>query len=265
MSPIRPIALVFAAAVTLAACGGSDQPADNGVSEKQPGQILAAMSTALEGVKSYHVDGRETDADGTTSAAADIARSGDLRLRLRTGASSADILSVGRRVYMRANSAFWRSEESLDGSLIGVLADRWILVPGDSIGNLAELTAQLLPKTLAYCSRRPTGKLTKRRSESGGKPVVVVSDDGDSPGDAPGDVTIAASGRPLPLRVVQTGRSTPGGKFDARCDDKHDTTTASDLRFSRYDEPLALAAPKGALDLQSLLGSGGGAPGGTAA
>jgi hypothetical protein len=39
-------------------------------------------------------------------------------------------------------------------------------------------------------------------------------------------------------------------------DSEDDTTTASDLRLSRFDKPVSLAAPKDALDLQDLHASG---------
>ena len=75
-------------------------------------------------------------------------------------------------------------------------------------------------------------------------------------GDAPGEISIAATGAPLPLRIVQSGPVPPGGKHDPRCDSEDDTTTAGDLRLSEFDKPVTLTAPKDAIGLEDLQASG---------
>jgi hypothetical protein len=50
------------------------------------------------------------------------------------------------------------------------------------------------------------------------------------------------------VRLTQTGKRQPG-KAQNACDDEHDTTTAAELRFSAYNKPLRLNAPRHALAL----------------
>ena len=89
-----------------------------------------------------------------------------------------------------------------------------------------------------------------------GKRVVVLADKGDRPGGSPGRLYVAATGAPLPLREEQTGPQR-AGVSDKRCDDPSSTTTRSDVHLSGFDRPLRVSPPRGALDLNQLIRSGG--------
>jgi hypothetical protein len=224
---------------------------------KPPRGVLNAMADALERVDSYRMQGTETDRDGTTRVTSDVAASGDLRVRLEHAGSVATLLVVDGATYVRANRRFWLAESGPDSRIAPLLADRWIVLPPSMMGGLADTIAQSRPKNLAYCARLPTGTLTRRGTASvGGTPVVVIADKGDRPGDAPGEISIAATGRPFPLRIRQTGPTPPGGRRDPRCTSADDTTTASDLRLSRFGVPVHLTAPPDAVDPRDLRPAG---------
>jgi hypothetical protein len=169
------------------------------------------------------------------------------------------VIVVEGAAYMKANSAFWTAQgERGAGALLG---DKWVRLPAGATTSFASLLALTDPAKLGRCLLRThVGTITKKGTEKlDGKPVVVLADKGDVPGGTPGLLYIAASGSPLPVRAVQTGRQSSGGKPDASCgetdEDVNDTSTDADLRFSNYNEEVEIEAPKDAVDLDSLQGS----------
>lgn len=244
----------------LAGCGdgggGSSGSSASALAGKSPRQIVDAAADALERVGSYHMEGTQTDKDGQSRVEADVAAGGDLRFRMENAGRVADLLHVDSKYYMRANQAFWRKETGQSGPA-ALLADKWIILPAAELGDLNDVVAQAQPENLAYCARRPAGRMTNLGTKSlDGTSVIVIADQGNRPGDAPGEISIAATGAPLPLRIVQSGPVPPGGKHDPRCDSEDDTTTAGDLRLSEFDKPVTLTAPKDAIGLEDLQASG---------
>jgi hypothetical protein len=80
-----------------------------------------------------------------------------------------------------------------------------------------------------------------------GQRAVVIIDKGDRPGSAPGKLYVAATGDPLPLRMLSTGRDRPGGHKDQECGDDTPTRAGEEVIFSHYNEPLHLSAPPAAV------------------
>ena len=258
MRALVVLACLAALTAALAGCGGagaggsSTSAAARAASKRTPRQIVDAAANALGAVTSYRVEGTSTDKDGQTAISADISAAGDYRLHLNTAGDVADLLQVRGRTYLRANAGFWNRQggATSGGRAAQLFAGRWIVLPPVQAAAMSTIVAEVRPRTLAYCARRPTGTLTNRgRRSFAGADAIVIADKGDRPGDAPGELWIAASGRPRPVRAVQSGPTPPGGTFDPRCDSKGDTTTASDLRFSRFDEPVHVTAPHGAISL----------------
>jgi hypothetical protein len=260
---------VAAACAVLGGCGGSGggggstsktapSPRPAGEATKTPKQILADVSAALGSVRSYHADGTETDKDGRLHLVADISVSGAARFTIDTAGRTAHMVVAGRRTYIKANRAFWVSQGGPSGAKVAkLLSDRWVKVPGSASRSLTKTLDKLQPRTLAYCLTQSTGTVTKAGTASvAGRQVVVLADKGDRPGKSPGRLYVAASGPALPLRQLQTGPQRPGST-NARCDDPTSTTTRSDVRLSAFNRPLHITAPRGALDLSRLSGTGG--------
>jgi hypothetical protein len=218
------------------------------------------MATALQGVRSYHVEGTEVDKDGTTRLAGDVTSSGSVNFTLDMSGGRAQLLAVGSQTFVKANRRFWLAQGGQDREKVAkLLADRWAKVPESSAPDVTASVEPLLPKSLAYCATHATGSITKKgTTQFAGHQVVVLADKGDRPGDNPSDVYVQASGPTLPLRIVQTGPQTPG-KPDPRCGDANSTTTHSDARLSAFNEPVQIAPPPNALDLSKLSGGTGAA------
>jgi hypothetical protein len=241
MRRFSSLALLVAVAVL-----GTSVAATADESSKTPQQILADVQRDLAKVRSYHFSGSEVDRGRTSRLAGDVSAAGRADLRLRDGATSARVIVLPPAMYIKANAAWWKANGGSDGKkLADKLADHWFKVNDPS---LRSLIGELLPKRLASCIAVGTGTLKKGGVGSvAGKRAVVIVDAGDKPATTPGRLYVAATGRILPLRLVQTGKRRPGGHVDQRCDDPDDTSTASDLRLSRFDEPLHIRAPHGAV------------------
>jgi hypothetical protein len=261
MPPARVLSLLLAP-VALTACGsgspGGTATTATPAAAGTPQQELANVQAALRTVKSFHVTGTQLAADGRTSLSGNVAANGSLDLTLTQRGATARILLIRRDLYLRATRRFWLAHQTT-AAIAGKLAGRWVNVPADRA--TLDLSRQLSPQTLAHCTTVNTGTIRSAGATSFlGRPVRVLVSAGDSPGSAPGRLFIAARGRPLPVRVLQTGPERPGGTSDPRCTSSGpDTTRRSDLRLSRYDVPVHITAPRDVLDLQSLAQQGGSA------
>jgi len=262
------LTVLATAVVGLAACGGDESSGKKDAapspdrSKAAPKQILDAAAADVAKLRSYHLEGTETDKDGVGKLRGDVSGDGGLRFTLDVGKSTINLVVIERATYLKANKAFWTGQGNARGPLATTLADRWVKAPSSS----ADVLKGLAPKDLSYCLGIGNGTLRNAgtRTEHGRR-AVVVADKGDVPGDAPGELYVAATGPALPLRVTQTGKERPGGKPDPRCDssepgDEASTTTASDYRFSAFDKPVRITAPPDALDLDKLQQGGNSTP-----
>jgi hypothetical protein len=233
-------------------CGDSDDSGSskrNGIESKSPQQALEETAAALRRVKSFHIEGTE---GRSSTVKGDVAVPKQLRLDLKQRDATARMLFVDGTVYMRGNTAFWR--ESKAGRDAKELDGRWLKVPG-SIGALEKLAKQIDPVNLSRCLLQSHGTLASGgASKVAGQPAVVIVDKGDRPGTSPGRLYVAATGEPLPLRTIATGRERPGGKKDPLCDSDTPTRAGDEVLFSRYNEPVDITAPPDALDLGELSG-----------
>lgn len=234
------------AATTTATAGGQGTPRER----------IAAVSKALAGVTSYRVAGTTTDEDGEATIRADVDATGNAAITYALDGREIEVRVVSTLAYMRGNRAFWQDSAGEDGGEQGrkvadALAGRWVKAPIAAAG-VGELLKELSPKQLSRCVGVGLGTIRDGgRDEVDGQEVDVLVDAGDRPGTTPGRLYTARSGPPLPLRVLQTGGRRPGGTVDTDCQSEDDTSTASDLRLSRFDEPLEVRAPAGALELPS--------------
>ena len=89
--------------------------------------------------------------------------------------------------------------------------------------------------------------------------MIILRDAGNVPGSTPALLYLAASGPPLPLRDVQTGRRSPGGTPDPTCDEtKADVSGGSGgevVTLSEFNGAPPVTAPPGAVSLAELAGA----------
>jgi hypothetical protein len=120
-------------------------------------------------------------------------------------------------------------------------------------GKEADGSKELDVQSLADCLTHETGSLVVSGTTAlNGRETVTVTDKGDVPGSTPSKFYIAATGKPFLLRVVSTGHERAGGKPDAQCSEGKGTTEAGGEITFRYDEPLSIQAPAGALTQKQL-------------
>ncbi|MDX6658523.1 MAG: hypothetical protein QOH62_3316 [Solirubrobacteraceae bacterium] len=257
MQFLRLAAFLAVAMLVLAACGGSGSPgAQVSRDQKEPKALLKDVAAALRRVRSYHLEGTQDAADGHARVSGDVARNGNVRLKMNTEGRTLEIIAAGTRLYIRANAAFWRQNGG--DRLAQRLDERWVVAPAQIAASITGDLDRLRPSGLAFCAAQPTGHLENRGTAIvGGRQAIVITDKGDLPGDAPGAIYVQAHGPALLLRAVQTGPIRPGRDVDPRCDNPGSSATKGDLRFSRFDAPVTIEAPKHVLDLGQLGGGGG--------
>jgi hypothetical protein len=256
MPRFRSIVLVAPVLLVIVGFGGPLAAAAD-ESSKTPAQILADVQRDLGEVRSYHFAGSEVDGRTTTRLAGDVSAAGRADITIRQRASSVRVILLPPAMYLKANAAYWKANGGSQGSkLADKLAGRWFKTDDASLKSLVD---DLLPKHVASCVAVGTGTLKKGGVAAvGGKRAVVVVDQGDKPGTTPGKLYVTNTAPILPLRLLQTGKRRPGGHLDKRCQDSDDTSTASDVRFSAFDEALRIKAPRGAIEVPT--GDGGATP-----
>jgi len=261
--PARAAVLLL---VLTAGCGASRPSGPNGEATRGPRQILSDAEGALARARSFRLQASGVDRSGALALTLAVSTPGKLMLTIDHGPQTESLILAGGSAYIQANRSFW--SQQVGARAAALLSGRWIKAPTQAgLGGLNFLTD---PMHRARCLLGShVGTVTKGGSANvGGRPAVVIATSGDAPGSAPGRLYVAASGAPVPLRAVQTGPTHPGAPLDRSCGQSTpDTTRHSDTTFSDYDKPLAIAPPKGAVDISKLQpggnGGGGGGGGGT--
>jgi hypothetical protein len=254
------------AAAALTGCGGgsasrsststtsANAAAPNGEAGKPAARILADMKAALSHVHSFHLQGAGVDSKtGPMFLTGDIVLPGRIRMAISQGDQTAGFILVGSDAYLRGNTAFWTAHTH-SSRVVNLLANRWIQVPSAvAAADFGQFLALSNRSTLAGCLIGRHGTLTVAgTTNDGSRPVVILEDHGDVPGDSPGEAYIAASGPPLPLRAIQTGPARPGGHPDRACGQRStrtDTTQSSNISLSGYNQPIQITAPPNPLIL----------------
>jgi hypothetical protein len=211
----------------LAACGGSSSGGSgNGVEAKAPNQIVSDVSTAVSNLNSVHVSGAVNNAGSRTTI--------DLSLvngKGGTGSMSQDglgfkIVTVGLEVYINGDSNFWTHFGG--ASAAKLLSGKWLKAPATGqFATIATLTdvRKLFNQLLSTHGTLAKGQTTTVR----GQKVVAVNDTSKG-----GTLYVATTGKPYPIEIVKNG--TAGGRVD----------------FDRFNQPVPLSAPAGAIDISQL-------------
>jgi pimeloyl-ACP methyl ester carboxylesterase len=256
------LALLGAAAVALGGCGGSAHTTSprttstgTGLAAEPAARILAAAEAAIDHVHSFHLQATATIPGSTVSESTYLLLPGEATLVEKDRASTLDLRAIAGRVYFRGNRAYYVSA-GLTGADLGTLPGRWVSTTAAQLPTADGLIALTHPTTLGRCLLgQHLGTLSVEGTASvGGRRAVVLVDAGDRPGSAPGRIYIAATGPPLPLRLIRTGPARAGGSSDGDC---HETVTtsvsSSDESIGGVNAPVTIAAPTGAVTLSSLI------------
>ncbi|RBY96958.1 hypothetical protein DQ237_04965 [Blastococcus sp. TF02-8] len=236
---IRRLALIPAAALLLAGCGGSDE-SDKGaasssssesgseLSQKKASEVVDASFTALENAGAVHVSGSVEE--GGVVQELDMQFQGeDASGSITMGGVAVQLVLVGGQAYVQAPAEFWTSSgvpEEFSAQLDG----QWVLMPPEAAQEFGSLTLSGLVDTLRSSGGDSVrGKVTSDEVD-GEKVVVVTQADGSSL------TALDDEENPYPVRI----------------EDKGDEPAT--VEFSGFGETTQIVAPPNPLDLNTLGG-----------
>jgi len=217
-------------AALIAGCGGGSS-SGNGVASKSPAEILAAAKSAASSASSVHVAGSLNSGATPLTLDMDLAAGRGGRGQISEGGLSFELIVVGDTVYIKGSPAFY---SHFGGSAAAQLfRGKWLKAPvtGGELASLAALTnlGKLLEQTLSSNGTLVRGATTTVASQ----PVVELHDTAHN-----GSLYVATTGQPYPIEVVKRG------------------TETGHVSFTRWNQPVTLAAPAGAIDLSQLQHAG---------
>jgi len=111
------LSVLVTAVLGLAACGGDQSSAKKDAapspnrSKATPKQILDAAAADIARLRSYHLEGTETDREGVGKLRGDVSGDGRLRFTLDVGKSTIRLVVIERATYLKANKAFWTGQQ----------------------------------------------------------------------------------------------------------------------------------------------------------
>jgi hypothetical protein len=224
ISIVTLLAVVAGAAV--AGCGGSST-SSNGLESKSPEQILAATKAAASKAASVHVAGSIINEKKPISLDMELVAGKGAKGHLTLEGLGFDIIEVERAFYMKGSKAFY--EKVAGPSAAQLLQGKWLKVPttGGEFASLAQLTnlSRLIDATLGK-----HGTLAKGATSSvGGQKAVAITDTTRG-----GTLYVATTGPAYPLQISKSG------------------TDAGKVTFDRWNQPVTLTAPAGAINIDQL-------------
>lgn len=250
----RIVVVVLAVASVLAGVAKSRPIADAVPAEarKQPEQIVADAAKALRSVRSYHFDLSQQYESGTLHIRGDVTSSHRAHFSISRGDLSGESIVIGQDVYFRANRAFWSTLRGgrLQPALVDRLSDRWMRPAFRANDWMVGLTRRMSPQVVARCLQVNVGTLRKHGlMPYEGRSVVGVSDIGDAPGGVHWSLLVETVDAQMPVRLTRTEGRTPGGSYEPDCDEPWATKAwTTDLRFSWFDRPVSVKAPRDVLN-----------------
>jgi hypothetical protein len=239
MSFRRPLgARLFAVALVAVVCGATlsdvatagQSPPTNGIASKSADAIVAGALAAANSARSVHISGK-----GLTNGQPLVL---DIRASARGGGGhitvnglSFEVVRIGARAYFKGGVAFWRKAGGPAAApLAPLFAGKWMMASATK-GDLASLTPLTDLHSLLEAILNNHGTLVKGGTAAlGGRQVVAVTDTQKG-----GTLYVAATGQPYPVEIEKGGSS--GGT----------------IKFDQWGAPLALTAPKGAVDINRYL------------
>jgi hypothetical protein len=218
--------LALATAALLAGCGSSS---GNGVASKTPDGIVAAAKAAADTGRSAHVAG--TIQTGGQTIALDLQMLAGVGARgtMQVNGTGVQLIRNGSALYLNGGPAFWR--QFGNSGIVGLLSNRWLKTP-TTAKDFAAIEAFTDLHKLLDTALASHGVLTKGRAETvNGQKVIAVNDTTKG-----GTLDVATTGRPYPMRLGKPG---VGG---------------GEITFDRWDAPVTLTVPAGAIDIPHLSG-----------
>ena len=219
----------LALAVALAGCGSSSS--GNGIESKSPEQILEATKAAASQAASVHIKGSIVSGGKPIALDMELLAGKGGKGTISQEGFTIQLIQTGGAVYINGSSDFYKH---VSGSAAAqLLQGKWLKAPANSgeLASLAELTdlSKLIDTALAG-----HGKVEKGGTGTvEGRKAVILKDTTNG-----GSLYVAATGKPYPLEIAK------GGSESGR------------VVFNRWDQPVTLTAPSGAIDIGALQKGG---------
>jgi hypothetical protein len=231
----QPLALALVALALLAIAGcGSSSSAGNGVASKTPAEILAATKAAADSASSVHVAGALGSGGSPITLDLGLVAGHGGRGRISEGGLAFELIVVAGTVYIKGSPSFYSHYGGAAAAQL--FRGRWLKAPATtgelaSLASLASLTnlGHLLDQTLSGHGTLARGATTT----VSGQPVIELRDTAKD-----GSLYVATTGQPFPIAIVKRGAE------------------AGRVAFTNWNEPVALSAPSGAIDLSQLQHAG---------
>jgi hypothetical protein len=217
--------------VAFAGCGSSSSSSGNGVASKSPTEILSAATAAADGASSVHVVGALRSGGSPITLDMDLVSGHGGRGQISESGLAFELIVVDDTVYIKGSPAFYSHFGG--GGAAQLFQGKWLRASASSgeLASLASLTnlGRLLEQTIAS-----HGALTKGATTTiAGQPVVELRDTARD-----GSLFVASTGHPYPIEIVKHG------------------SEAGHISFTRWNQPVTLTAPSGAIDLSQLQHAG---------
>lgn len=203
-----------------------------GRAAKSPTQLLAESVAAAKSASSVHLL-----ASGIPSGGQKLAL--NLRLtagrggsgRISIGSESVDITVLKPFVYFRANAGFWRRYGGSSGAVATqLLAGRWVKMSASTHGFAAFVSLTNISAFVTAMANGHGPLVAGGTKTIDGRAAIGILDTSKSGG---GTLWVAATGKPLPLRLTQT-------KGDGEVD------------FESWNAPVHITAPANSVDFSHI-------------
>ena len=230
---IRRLALVGAASLLLAGCGGSGGSGSSDgsgteLSRADAAEVVDAAFTALEESGAAHVT--STIEEGGSTQELDLQmQAEDAQGSIVFDGVTVELVFTGGTAYVRAPADFWASFGRPPEFAAG-LQDQWVRMPPEAAGSFGNLTLPGLVQELRSSGTDPVeGEVTT--DELDGEAVVVVTQEDGS------TYTVADDDEnPYLLLIEEVGEA------------------PATVEFSGFGEPTRIAAPPNPVDLTTVGG-----------
>jgi hypothetical protein len=221
---------LLALASILAGCGGSSS-SGNGVESKSADQIVEAAKAASAQAKSVHINGTIRSSGKPVSLDMELLAGKGGKGKISQEGFTIQLIQVNGAVYINGSTAFYNHVGGAAAAQL--LQGKWLKAPSNSgeLASLAELTnlSKLIDTALASHGKLAKGTATTIE----GTKAIAINDTSKG-----GTLYVAATGTPFPLEIAKSGAES--GK----------------VVLDRWDQPVSLSAPAGAIDIGKLQKAG---------
>lgn len=219
----------------LAGCGGSSSSSasssGNGVESKSPTEILQTTKEAASKAVSVHISGSIVSGGKPIALDMELLAGKGGKGTISQEGFKIRLIQTGGSVYINGSSAFYKHVSGAAAAQL--LQGKWLKAPANSgeLASLAELTdlSKLVDTALSGHGSVSKGSPTTIE----GQKAIALEDTSKG-----GTLYVAASGKPYPLEIAKAGKES--GK----------------VILDRWDQPVTLKAPAGAIDISELQKAG---------